>query len=158
MYTHDARKKNNNIDEAGPSRSKAKVVKVLHYWVHQTLNSISTHNDKIKTHIAQFCTPDTWVNIYPLYVRVPAEEVKILEDNSPSGSLSGMSNLSSPLRVGTVGKKNGAEVGFTTGLRGLFLAWKYKTPFYKNLLENCFNKGFVRAWCCSLYSSKECKS
>ena len=61
-------------------------------------------------------------NKYPLYVRVPAEEVKILEDNSPSGPLSGMSNLSSPLRVGTVGRKNGAEVGFTTGLRGLFLA------------------------------------
>ena len=36
---------------SGPSRSDAKVAKVLHYWVHQNLNFISTHNDKIETHI-----------------------------------------------------------------------------------------------------------
>ena len=37
--------------QPGPSRSDAKVAKVLHYWVHQNLNFISTHNDKIETHI-----------------------------------------------------------------------------------------------------------
>ena len=50
----------------GPSRSKAKVVKVLHYWVHQTLNFISTHNDKIETHIARFCTTGAWRNQAPV--------------------------------------------------------------------------------------------
>ena len=43
-----------------PCRSKGKVIKVLHYWVHQNLNFISTHNDKIETHIAKFCTTGAW--------------------------------------------------------------------------------------------------
>ena len=46
--------------DPGPSRSKAKVVKVLYYRVHQTLNFISTHNDKIETHIAKYCTTGAW--------------------------------------------------------------------------------------------------
>ena len=45
-----------NSDDSDPCRSKGKVVKVLHYLVHQNLNFISTHNYKIETHIAKFCT------------------------------------------------------------------------------------------------------
>ena len=54
------RQKSHSLVRSGPSRSKAKVVKVLHYWVHQNLNFISTHNDKIETHIAKFCTTGAW--------------------------------------------------------------------------------------------------